>query len=109
LAEESIRIRPLAQLKPEALRVVRDFYSQKVEPLLTPVTVDPAHPFPRVLNKALCVAFLLRRKRKPNSHIYLGVVTVPRALPRLFRVPAAPGKIEFAFLHDIVHSFAHHL
>src|ERR1700683_2355247 len=109
LAEESIRIRPLAQLKPEALRVVRDFYSQKVEPLLTPVTVDPAHPFPRVLNKALCVAFLLHRKRKPNSHIYLGVVTVPRALPRLLRLPASEGRTEFTFLHNIVHAYAHRL
>ncbi len=108
MAEESIRIRPLAQLKPEALRVVRDFYSQKVEPLLTPVTVDPAHPFPRVLNKALCVAFLLQR-RGTGSDIYLGVVTVPRALPRILRIPAAEGKIEFAFLHDIVHKYAQRL
>ncbi len=109
LRRENIRIRKVSQLGAEARKAVAQFYSEKVEPLLTPVTVDPAHPFPRVLNKALCVAFLLRRKRKPNSHIYLGVVTVPRALPRLFRVPAAPGKIEFTFLHDIVHSFAHHL
>src|ERR1700722_8986311 len=108
MAEESIRIRPLPQLKPEALRVVRDFYSQKVEPLLTPVTADPAHPFPRVLNKALCVAFLLQRRGR-GSDIYLGVVTVPRALPRILRIPAAEGRIEFAFLHDIVHQYAQRL
>jgi polyphosphate kinase len=109
LRQEKIRIRKISELGAEARKAVAQFYAERVEPLLTPVTVDPAHPFPRVLNKALCVAFLLRRKRKPNSHIYLGVVTVPRALPRLFRVPAAPGKIEFTFLHDIVHSFADHL
>jgi polyphosphate kinase len=108
MAEESIRIRPLAQLRPEALRVVRDFYSKKVEPLLTPVTVDPAHPFPRVLNKALCVAFLLQRRGK-GSDIYLGVVTVPRALPRILRIPAPEGRVEFAFLHDIVHKHAQRL
>ena len=95
-------------LNPEAKKVVEKFYSEQVEPLLTPVTVDPAHPFPRVLNKALCVAFLLRRRRK-TSDIYLGVVTVPRALPRLLRLPAAEGAIEFAFLHDIVHAYSQRL
>ena len=77
-----------------------------MEPLLTPVTVDPAHPFPRVLNKALCLAFLLRRRRK-SSQIYLGVVTVPRALPRLLRLPSEEGRRSNShFLHDIVHAYA---
>jgi len=39
---------------------------------VTPVTVDPAHPFPRVLNKALCLALLLRRKRKSSGPQVLG-------------------------------------
>ena len=103
LADEAIRMRRVSEWKPDARRAVDRFYSERVEPLLTPVTVDPAHPFPRVQNKALCVAFLLERRRK-GSHVYLGVVTVPRALPRLFRMPAAEGKIEYAFLHDIVHA-----
>ena len=101
LAEESIRVRSFRQLRPEARRAVERFYLERVEPLVTPVTVDPAHPFPRVLNKALCVAFLLQRRRG-DSQIYLGVVTVPRALPRVFRVPSAEGTIDYIFLHDIV-------
>ena len=64
LAAESIRVRKVNELDPEAKKVVEKFYSEQVEPLLTPVTVDPAHPFPRVLNKALCVAFLLQRRKK---------------------------------------------
>ena len=79
-----------------------------VEPLLTPVTVDPAHPFPHVLNKALCLAFLLKRKRR-GSQTYLGVVTVPRALPRLVLAPFAEGNVEYVFLHDVVHAFAERL
>jgi polyphosphate kinase len=109
LASESIRVRKVSDLDAEAKKVVEKFYSEQVEPILTPVTVDPAHPFPRVLNKALCVAFLLRRRRKAASEAYLGVVTVPRALPRLLRVPAADGAIEFIFLHDIVHAFSQRL
>lgn len=105
LAEKSIRVRTFPQLKPDAKRAVRRFYLERVEPLMTPVTVDPAHPFPRVLNKALCVACLLQRKRN-DSPILLGVVTVPRALPRVFRIPSPEGTIEYIFLHDIVEAYA---
>jgi polyphosphate kinase len=108
MAQESIRVRSFRQLKPDARKTVERFYLERVEPLVTPVTVDPAHPFPRVLNKALCMAFLLQHRRN-DSRIYLGVVTVPRALPRVFRVPAAEGAIEYIFLHDIVEAYAERL
>jgi len=108
LAEESVRVRSFRRLKPEARKVVERFYLERVEPLMTPVTVDPAHPFPHVLNKALCMAVLLRRKRK-DSGIHLGVVTVPRALPRVFRIPSPEGSIEYIFLHDIVAAHAERL
>jgi polyphosphate kinase len=105
LREESIRIRNFRQLRPEARKAVEQFFLERVEPLMTPVTVDPAHPFPRVLNKALCMAFLLQRRRK-DSQIYLGVATVPRALPRVFRTPSADGTFDYIFLHDIVEAYA---
>ena len=108
LASESIRVLGLRQLRPEARERIENFYSKVVEPLLTPVTVDPAHPFPHVLNKALCLAFLVRKLRR-GSEIRLGVVTVPRALPRLVRLPSPEGVAEYIFLHDIVHAFAHRL
>ena len=108
LAEESIRVRSFRQLRPEARKAVERFYLERVEPLMTPVTVDPAHPFPRVLNKALCMAFLLQKRRK-DSQVYLGVVTVPRALPRVFRIPSAEGAIEYIFLHDVVEAYAERL
>ncbi len=109
LAAESIRVLSLAELRPAAREYIGNFYTKTVEPLLTPVTVDPAHPFPHVLNKALCLAFLLRRKRRGPAHTYLGVVTVPRALPRLVRLPSEEGSVEYVFLHDVVHAFAERL
>jgi polyphosphate kinase len=108
LAKESIRVLSQKELGPEAREYIENFYAKSVEPLLTPVTVDPAHPFPHVLNKALCVAFLLRKKRR-GSQTFLGVVTVPRALPRLVLLPSAEGKVEYVFLHDVVHAFAERL
>ena len=108
LAEESVRVLGLSELGPAAREHIEKFYVSSVEPLLTPVTVDPAHPFPHVLNKALCLAFLLRRKRR-RSQAYLGVVTVPRALPRLVRLPSPERRIDYIFLHDVVHAFAERL
>ncbi|HTZ98829.1 MAG TPA: polyphosphate kinase 1, partial [Candidatus Aquilonibacter sp.] len=108
LAEESIRVRCLEELRPAAREYIENFFVKTVSPLLTPVTVDPAHPFPHVLNKALCLAFLLKRKRR-GSQIYLGVVTVPRALPRLVLIPSPQGTVEYVFLHDVVHAFAERL
>ncbi|MGC1476247.1 MAG: RNA degradosome polyphosphate kinase, partial [Terriglobales bacterium] len=108
LEAKSIRVLERSDLRPEAREYIENFYAKTVEPLLTPVTVDPAHPFPHVLNKALCLAFLLRRKRR-GSQIYLGVVTVPRALPRLVRLPSPKGKFDYVFLHDVVHAFAERL
>jgi polyphosphate kinase len=79
-----------------------DYYQREVDPLLTPITIDPAHPFPRVLNKALCLALLLRRKRKGATGALLGVLTVPRALPRLVPLPSSSGTHDFIFLHDLI-------
>src|SRR6202049_4987958 len=100
LAEQGIRVLAIDELDEVALAVLDDYCERELDPLLTPVTVDPAHPFPRVINKALCVALLLRRRRR-SSLTYTGVVTVPRALPRLVRLPSV-GTIDFIFLGDLV-------
>src|SRR3982075_145999 len=100
LADKGIRVLGIDELDEAALAFVDDYCERELDPLLTPVTVDPAHPFPRVINKALCVALLLRRRRR-SSLTYTGVVTVPRALPRLVRLPSQ-GTIDFIFLADLV-------
>src|SRR6202789_330098 len=108
LAEESIRIVTLKDLNAADREYIESFYRKSIEPLLTPVTVDPAHPFPHVLNKALCLAFLLRRKRR-GVVPYLGVVTVPRALPRLVLLPSDNGAVKYVFLSDVIQAFADRL
>jgi polyphosphate kinase len=106
LAKQSIRVLRMDELDAKALRAAKIFYDRRVNPMLTPVTVDPSHPFPHVLNKVLCIAFLLRRRRDGNGKPYFGVVTVPRALPRLLRVPASDGGIHYVFLQDILSFYA---
>ena len=100
MAESGIRILGLHELDSTARSFVEEYCERELDPLLTPVTVDPAHPFPRVINKALCLAFLLRRRRRA-SLAYVGVVTVPRALPRLVRLPSEATD-DFIFLADLV-------
>src|SRR6185437_1967788 len=104
LREEGIRLLSWKELDDRAREHALRFYESEVDPLLTPVTVDPSHPFPRVLNKALCIALLLRSKRKGNSKgpPALGVVTVPRTLPRLVPLPSRQGKSDFIMLHKLI-------
>lgn len=104
LEAEKIRILKFDQLDPKTRAHALKFYSDEVDPLLTPVTIDPSHPFPRVLNKALCIALHLRHKRKGNTQTILGVVTVPRTLPRLICLPSKSGAQDFILLHELIES-----
>lgn len=106
LADAGIRVLDYKQMSDEQREYTSEFYQREVDLLLTPVTIDPAHPFPRVLNKALCVALLLRSKRKRSRDHVLGVVTVPRAVPRLVPIPSSGGTIDYIFLHDIIDAHA---
>src|SRR4051794_2178693 len=100
LAKDNIRVLDLKDLDSEQEAFIDAYCEKEVDPLLTPVTVDPAHPFPRVLNKALCIALLLKRKRRACG-TYMGVITVPRVLPRLVRLPSQTG-IDYVFLADLL-------
>ncbi len=100
LEQEGIRVLELKDLDSDQEAFIADYCEKEVDPLLTPVTVDPAHPFPRVLNKALCIALLLKRKRRASG-TYMGVITVPRVLPRLLRLPSKTGT-DYIFLADLL-------
>ena len=113
LEKHHVRVLRWKKLSKEAREFAEKFYEREVDPLLTPVTIDPSHPFPRVLNKALCLALLLRHKRykhtegggkKHKGAKVLGVVTVPRSLPRLVPLPSKKGRTDYIFLHELVES-----
>jgi polyphosphate kinase len=101
LAEQGIRVLAPHELDPVAQAFVQDYCERELDPLLTPVTVDPAHPFPRIINKALCVALLLRRRRR-SAATYMGIITVPRVLPRMIPLPSSQGTSDYIFLADLV-------
>ncbi|HEY1894934.1 MAG TPA: polyphosphate kinase 1 [Terracidiphilus sp.] len=102
LRQQGVRLLEWNELDTEAREFAQSYFQREVDPLLTPISIDPAHPFPRVLNKALCLALLLRPKRRSSSPQVLGVVTVPRALSRFIRLPAADGKFDYMLLQDLI-------
>jgi polyphosphate kinase len=106
LAKQNIKVTSTGELDAKTLKFTKTFYDRRVYPMLTPVTVDPSHPFPHVLNKALCIAFLLHKKRNGNGKPYFGVLTVPRTLPRLLRLPTEDGTVHYGFLQDIISTYA---
>ncbi|SAK55240.1 polyphosphate kinase [Caballeronia arationis] len=67
----------------------REYFHNELLPVLTPIGLDPAHPFPRVLNKSLNFVVELEGKDAFGRQAMMGIVQAPRALPRLVRMPEA--------------------
>ncbi|MCC6609417.1 MAG: polyphosphate kinase 1 [Burkholderiales bacterium] len=108
-ALERARIRFLRRSElTEAQRAwVRDYFFREMLPVLTPIGLDPAHPFPRVFNKSLNFAVELEGRDAFGRDARAAIVQVPRILPRVIRVPAElvdEGEIHFVFLTSILHS-----
>ena len=100
LAQERIHLWEARRLKGAHLTFIKKYWKEELEPILTPIAIDPSHPFPRVLNKSLCIAALLQPGR---GQPVLGVVTVPRVLPRILHLPELEaGSYHFITLVGIV-------
>lgn len=90
---------------------VADFFAAELQPLLTPLGLDPAHPFPRLLNKSLNFIVSLEGKDAFGRMGELAVVQVPRALPRIIQLPesVSGGTHDFIFLSSAIHANVHKL
>jgi len=87
LAENGIRFLAFADLSAADRAWVESFYRTQVRPVLTPLGLDPAHPFPQLLNKSLNSIVQLEITQEGETRQRLAVVQVPRVLPRLVRLP----------------------
>ncbi|MHC4844977.1 MAG: polyphosphate kinase 1 [Planctomycetota bacterium] len=85
---------------------IRRHFKAQVQPVLTPIGIDPAHPFPRVLNKALSFIVSVEGKDSYGRESRVAVVQVPRSLPRLIAFPSSVGNgpHDFVLLSSIVHA-----
>ena len=85
---------------------VRDYFLQELAPVLTPLGLDPAHPFPRVLNKSLNFVVTLEGLDDFGRETNMAVVQAPRSLPRIVQMPSAlsSGAHDFVFLSSMIHA-----
>ncbi len=86
---------------------IRDYFLREMVPVLTPIGLDPSHPFPRVLNKSLNFAVELEGKDAFGRSSNAAIVQAPRVLPRVIRLPEELSGMEygFVFLSSILHEF----
>jgi polyphosphate kinase len=84
---------------------LQEYFHREVEPVLSPLALDPARPFPKVLNKSLNFAIVVEGEDGFGRNSGLAVVQAPRSLPRLIRLPDELGSRHFVFLGTIVEAF----
>jgi len=108
LAQNGIRFLSFQELSTADLAWAEDFYRTQVRPVLTPLGLDPAHPFPQLLNKSLNSIVHLEITQEGELRRRLAVVQVPRVLPRLVRLPRAdPLARHYLYLGDFIGHYLH--
>lgn len=91
LEQEGIRILGLKELRDADRQYLKEVFQRQVFPVLTPLAIDPGHPFPHLANRSLNLAVMLRR---PNyDEPLFAVVQVPSVLPRLTQLPTRRGNV----------------
>jgi len=90
---------------------VRDYFENELQAILSPIGLDPAHPFPRILNKSLNFIISLKGKDAFGRDSRMAVVQAPRSLPRLIKFPPELSEqpYSFIFLSSILHAYVEDL
>ncbi len=87
---------------------LKEYFINELQPIISPLALDPAHPFPRILNKSLHFIVSLKGKDAFGRNSGLAIVQTPRALPRFIQLPHKEcecGPDDFVFLSSIVHAY----
>lgn len=98
LEKKGIKIVAHSERNARQRRHVREIFHNEVQPLLMPVGLDPAHPFPQVANKSLNFIVRLTGKDAFGRENEIAIVKVPRILPRFFRLPSVKGSKQIHFV-----------
>ncbi|GAC1623642.1 MAG: polyphosphate kinase 1 [Nevskia sp.] len=112
LEAEKIRFVRRVQWTPEQDAWLRHYFDTELMPVLSPIGLDPAHPFPRILNKSLNFIASLSGKDAFGRNLHYAIVQAPRALPRLIRLPKhvpGTGPNDFVFLSSVIHAYVDQL
>lgn len=110
LESEGIRILKRSEWSREQAEWIRELFESAVLPVLTPVGLDPSHPFPRVLNKGLSFIVSVEGEDAFGRSSGYAIVQVPRSLPRLSRIRSeGSGPDELVLLSSIIHAHVEEL
>ncbi len=112
MREENIRFIRRSEWTETQLKWLENYFNEELLPILTPVGLDSAHPFPRILNKSLNFIVSLTGKDAFGRNSGRAILQAPRALPRIIQLPAeetGSGKHDFVFLSSIIHAFINEL
>ena len=111
LEREGIRFLPRDAWNAKQRRWLHHYFHQELMPVLNPHGLDPAHPFPRILNKTLNFLVSLKGKDAFGREGNVALVRAPRSLPRIIRLPkeVSEGPYDFLFLGSILQAFVDEL
>lgn len=109
LKNEQIVFKKVDELTRNESSWVRRYFEESVFPVLTPLAIDPGHPFPQITNKSLNILVCIRNQEEEEEDL-LAILPVPRILPRIVEVPSKGTKYRtYVFLSDMIGHFAHQL
>lgn len=112
LAQENIHFIRRSEWTEPQENWIRRFFMDELSPVLSPMGLDPAHPFPRILNKSLNFIVSLKGKDAFGRRGGFAIVQTPRSLPRVIQLPAdnkGNGPYDFVFLSSVVHAYVDQL
>lgn len=111
LDREGIRFIARDKWTSKQTRWLQGYFQNEVLPVLSPLGLDPAHPFPRILNKSLNFAVSLEGKDAFGREGHMALLRAPRSLPRIVRLPedVSDKPYDFVFLSSILHQFVDEL
>lgn len=110
LAQEGIHFKTKDELNRRELNWLKTYFSDEVHPVLTPLAIDPAHPFPQFVNKSLNILLWLDDPDTPATERMMAFVPVPRILPRVVKIPGRNRVPDtYIFLSDVLKIFAKEL
>ncbi|MFC4728632.1 polyphosphate kinase 1 [Coralloluteibacterium thermophilus] len=107
LNEAGIRILPRDAWNAKQRRWLRKYFDDEIMPVLSPLGLDPVHPFPRILNKSLNVVVVLSGKDAFGRAGHMAIVRAPRSLPRIIQLPenVSGGPHDFVLLSQVLTAF----
>ncbi len=111
MEQENIHFVRRREWTPEQAEWVRTYFEEEILPVVSPIGLDPSHPFPRLVNKSLNFIVELDGKDAFGRETGMAIVPAPRSLPRLVRLPddVCNGGDNLVFLSSMIHAHADEL